>query len=73
MDQKQQAAEGAQQKFIGNLLWDAFDLITFGAFEKRGAQKKKEQEDKDRQERERRQAEIEKLQREKREAEEKAK
>ena len=48
MDQKQQAAEGVQQKFIGNLLWDAFDLITFGAFERRGTQKKKEQEDKDR-------------------------
>ena len=29
-----------QQKFIGNLFWDAINLITFGAFEKKKEPKK---------------------------------
>ena len=38
---------GTQQKFIGNLLWDVFDLITFGVFEKKESKEKKEQEEKE--------------------------
>ena len=34
-----------QQKFIGNLLWDAFNLITFGAFERKPTSKKPPPED----------------------------
>ena len=32
-----------QQQFLGNLLWDAFNLITFGAFEKKKEKKAPEQ------------------------------
>lgn len=31
--------EQGQQKFLGNLVWDAFNLITFGAFEKKKTKK----------------------------------
>lgn len=31
--------EQGQQKFLGNLLWDAFNLVTFGAFEKKKAKR----------------------------------
>lgn len=30
-----QLREDGQQKFVGALLWDFVDLITFGAFEKK--------------------------------------
>ena len=26
----------ARQKLLGSILWDIFDIVTFGAFEKRG-------------------------------------
>ena len=29
----------SSQQFIGNVLWDAFNLITFGAFEKKKTKK----------------------------------
>jgi hypothetical protein len=34
LDSSQLVQTGADNQFIGTVLWDAVDLVTFGAFEK---------------------------------------
>ena len=42
LDAKQEGTQAVQEKFIGDILWSAFDLVTFGVFEKKGAKAKRD-------------------------------
>ena len=43
LDERSKLSESQQlqEKFIGNALWAVFDVITFGAFERKGEKQKR--------------------------------